>query len=48
MIITLLKNVYPQFHPNKALELRAVVVAKRKTPVSAIEGGYVWMNKEST
>ena len=27
---------YPQFHPSNALELLAVVLAKRKTPVSPI------------
>lgn len=33
---TLLKNAYPQFHPSSALELRAVVLAKRNTPVSPL------------
>jgi hypothetical protein len=32
----LLVNEYPQFHPSRAGELRAVVEAKRKTPVSAV------------
>lgn len=32
--IMLLLNTYPQFHPSKALELRAVVLANRKAPVS--------------
>ncbi len=31
--ITLLVKVYPQFHPRSASEVRAVVPAKRKTPV---------------
>ena len=30
---TLLLNVYPQFHPSRALEFRAVVLAKRKALV---------------
>lgn len=33
-ILTLLLNAYPQFQPSKALEFRAVVLAKRKAPVS--------------
>jgi hypothetical protein len=32
----LLVTLYPQFHPSKALELRAVVDAKRKTPVRIV------------
>ena len=31
---TLLLNVYPQFHPSRALEFRAVVLAKRKALVN--------------
>lgn len=33
--MTLLVNVYPQFQPSKAFEVRAVVPAKRNTPVRA-------------
>lgn len=33
--ITLLVNVYPQFQPSRAFEVRAVVPAKRNTPVRA-------------
>jgi hypothetical protein len=36
IIPTLLLNVYPQFHPSRALEFRAVVLAKRKALVSPI------------
>ena len=36
IIPTLLLNVYPQFHPSRALELLEVVLAKRKAPVSPI------------
>jgi hypothetical protein len=32
----LLVTLYPQFHPNKALEVRAVVDAKRTTPVRMV------------
>lgn len=35
--ITLLVNVNPQFHPSSASDVRAVVLAKRKTPVSAVK-----------
>ena len=38
-ILTLLKKVYPQFHPSRAFELRAVVVAKRNAPVSPVSCG---------
>lgn len=33
--MTLLVNVYPQFQPSKAFEVRTVVPAKRNTPVRA-------------
>lgn len=33
--MTLLVNVYPQFQPSSAFEVRAVVPAKRNTPVRA-------------
>ena len=33
--MTLLVNVYPQFQPSRAFEVRAVVPAKRNTPVRA-------------
>ncbi len=32
--LTLLKTVYPQFHPSNAGELRAVVLANRNAPVN--------------
>jgi hypothetical protein len=35
-ILTLLLKAYPQFHPSRASELLAVVLAKRKAPVSPI------------
>ena len=35
--LTLLENVYPQFQPKRALDVRAVVVAKRKTAVATGE-----------
>jgi hypothetical protein len=34
---TLLKKAYPQFHPNSAGELRAVVLANRNAPVTSRE-----------
>lgn len=34
--IILLVILYPQFHPSKALEVRAVVEQKRKTPVRTV------------
>lgn len=33
----MLVNEYPQSHPSKASEVRAVVLARRKTPVRIVE-----------
>ena len=34
-------NVYPQFHPSSASDVREVVLAKRNTPVRTGERGWV-------
>lgn len=34
--ITLLVNVYPQFHPSKASDVRAVVLANKNMPVRTV------------
>jgi hypothetical protein len=34
--LTLLQKTYPQFQPRRSLEFLAVVLARRKTPVSPI------------
>lgn len=45
-MLTLLVKLYAQFHPSKAFEVRAVVLAKRKTPVKTVKKDCIlWVNE---